>query len=125
MIHKAFVFTAFSITLSACSVTYPVVGVADRTGERFFGTATSAMSGASNFEMTNARGVVCSGTYIAPVVPDYATGASIRSNFTCSDGRSGNFVTTGTAVGGQGQGYIEGQPFTVFYGQFASHQQIN
>ena len=108
--------------MASCT-TYPVVAVVERSGERFYGTATSTL-GESSFTLSNAAGVECIGTYKAAVVLDYSTGSTSRGRMTCSDGRKGTWVATGTAVGGQGEGLIGNQKVRVYYGQFASNQQI-
>ena len=109
--------------LAGCSTTYPVVAINDRTNERYFGTATSTTS-VSTFELANASGTTCTGTYKATVVFDYATGTSTRGEMTCSDGKSGTWVTSGTAYGGQGEGRIGNDKIKVYYGQFAARQQL-
>lgn len=109
--------------LAACSTTYPVVAINDRTSERYFGTATSTPS-VSTFELTNADGTTCTGTYKATVVFSATTGASTQGKMTCSDGKSGTWVTTGTANGGQGVGKIGDDSIKVYYGQFATYHQI-
>jgi hypothetical protein len=89
--------------LVGCATTYPVVAVVERTGERFFGEASSIGTG-SSFTLASADGITCTGSYDSGVVFDYTTGSSSRGNIICSDGRTGTWVTTGTAVGGQGAG---------------------
>lgn len=109
--------------LAGCGTTYPVVAINERTNERYFGTATSITS-VSTFELSNASGNTCTGTYKATVVFDYATGTSTRGEMTCSDGKSGTWVTSGTAYGGQGEGRIGKDKIKVYYGQFAARQQL-
>mgnify|MGYP001156002899 CR=1 FL=1 len=113
---------AFGI-LAGCSTTYPVIAINERTNERYFGTATSAAS-ESTFELSNASGTTCTGTYKATVVFDYTTGTSTRGKMNCSDGKSGTWVTSGTAYGGQGEGRIGKDKIKVYYGQFAARQQL-
>lgn len=113
----------FVSMLSACATTYPVVAVNDQTGERFYGTATST-PGTSRFQISSAAGVTCDGTYKATVVSDYTTGTSTQGRMSCSDGRQGQWVTAGTARGGQGEGQLGGDKLKLYYGQFASNQQI-
>ena len=127
MITKAKMFCALAVLsmVSGCGTTYPVVAISKETGEKFFGTATSVAGGTSRVELQNAKGVKCSGTYKASIVFDYTTGGSTSGTFTCSDGRSGRYVTTGTAIGGQGQGTVDGKPVAIYYGQFASFQQFD
>ena len=107
-----------------CATTYPVVTVSKATGERFYGKAISSI-GVSTFELKSATGVTCTGTYEATVVLDYSTGSTTDGKMTCSDGRTGTWVTSGTAVGGQGEGQIGNDIVRIYYGQFAAQQQIN
>lgn len=112
--------------LTACSTAYPVVAVANKTDERFFGKAVSVMAGKSRFEMTSADGVVCNGEYTAEVVWSARDPASTAGYFICSDGRKGTYSTVGTVNGGQGAGkFSTGEKFKIYYGQFATFQQIN
>lgn len=117
-------FVAISfVALSGCSTIYPVAGIVESTGERFVGIA-EATAGVSTFEITSERGVQCSGTYVADIVFDYTTGSSVKGAGKCTDGQSVKWAATGTAVGGQGFGTLGGKRFNIFYGQFASHQQL-
>lgn len=111
------------VLLTGCSTIYPVAGVVKSTGERFVGTA-EATAGVSTFEITAESGVQCSGTYVADIVFDYTTGSSVKGTGKCTDGRSVTWAATGTAVGGQGFGTLGGKKFNIFYGQFASYQQL-
>lgn len=109
--------------LAGCATVYPVAGVVPATGERFVGTASSTV-GTSTFEITNDDGVQCSGTYKAQVVFDYATGTTEHGTGKCADGRHITWSATGNAIGGQGFGKVGGDKFKIFYGQFASNQQL-
>lgn len=111
------------VMVTGCSTIYPVAGVVESSGERFVGTAEST-AGTSTFEITAESGVQCAGTYVADIVFDYMTGASIKGTGRCTDGRSVNWAATGTAVGGQGFGTLGGKKFNIYYGQFASYQQL-
>jgi hypothetical protein len=121
-----FKFIAFCSLLVAagCSVSYPVVAVSEKTGDRYFGTAV-ATTGTSTIQVSNASGVNCSGTYVAPIVFDATSGAAMGGKITCSDGRTGNWVASGTAVGGQGAGKFGNETVKLYYGQFAAMQQIH
>lgn len=122
MIRKISFLSTF-VLLAACSTTYPVAGVVEGTGEKFLGTATSTAS-VSTFDVTSDKGASCAGTYKATVVFDSATGATTKGSGTCSDGRSFTWATTGTVVGGQGFGSVGGNRLRIYYGQFASNQQL-
>ena len=114
-----------ALTLTACATTYPVVVIGENS-DRFVGTATSVAVGASSFKMSNADGVSCSGQYKAELVWTYDQGATTTGDFNCSDGTTGHYATTGTAYGGQGVGKLSnGSKFSIYYGQFASFQQLN
>lgn len=111
------------LSICACSVTYPVAGYVDRTGEKFVGTATST-TGTSHYRMSSDNGAICSGTYIAPKVANLSSGVTIEGTGTCTDGRGITWAASGTAVGGQGFGRVGNEKFTIFYGQFATYQQV-
>lgn len=112
-----------ALVLSACSTTYPLVGVIPETGERFTGTAT-ATTGTSTYQITSDTGATCSGTYKADVVYSASQGASSNGVVQCNDGRTGHWAASGTLAGGQGFGTVGGKKFEIYYGQFATYQQI-
>jgi hypothetical protein len=119
------ILSCLTLLLAGCATTYPVVAVLEG-NDRFFGTAKSVAVGESSFSMSNADGVTCEGNYTAELVWTMTQGASTNGDFSCSDGRIGRYATTGTASGGQGEGKLSnGSKLKIYYGQFASFQQLN
>lgn len=115
---------AICLPLAGCGTTYSVVAVTAG-NDRYFGTAHSFALGESTFQLQNAKGVVCKGKYTTKMTWSKAQGATVNGKMTCSDGRSGSWVATGDAYGGQGAGLMDdGEKVDVYFGNMASRQQI-
>ena len=108
-----------SAMLSACSVTFPVVGGYDAYNEVLKGTGTSNMRGSGHFEIEGQVSKVrCTGqafiTY-TPGIPFSCTGQRGRAFLTCEDGRRGDgdyYVTScssGYGLGRDSEGNRSGQ----------------
>lgn len=101
---------ALPLLTLGCSMTLPVVGTVESTGERFAGTATGRMDGAGTLTIRSTRGTTCEGRFV------YVTAREGSGTFTCSDGRSGPFTFVSTGKRGTGTGRLDGQPFTFTFG---------
>ena len=95
---------------SACSMTLPVTGSVQSTGETFSGTATGRLDGAGELTITSNRGAVCTGRFV------YVTSREGSGTFNCNDGRSGPFTFVSTGRRGTGRGTLDGQPFIFTFG---------
>jgi hypothetical protein len=98
------------LLLSGCSLTLPVSGLVEGTGETFSGKATGYTDGAGTLEITGNSGVVCNGSFV------YVTPREGEGVFRCSDGRSGPFRFVSTGKRGTGQGDLGGKRFTFTFG---------
>ena len=86
-------------TLSACSITVPVV-VIGQNGQVLKGTATADLSGGS-FVATDGK-LTCSGNYNS-----LDTSVTITMQVLCSDGRKGFVIATREASGTSGHGTVK------------------
>jgi hypothetical protein len=98
------------VLLSGCSLTLPVSGLVEGTGESFTGQATGYTDGGGTLEITSSGGVKCSGTFV------YVTKREGEGVFRCADGRSGPFRFVSTGTRGTGQGDLGGKRFTFTFG---------
>ncbi len=96
--------------VAGCSMTLPVTGSVQSTGETFTGSATGHMDGAGELTIISNRGSVCKGTFV------YVNSREGSGTFNCSDRRSGPFKFVSTGRRGTGQGTLDGQPFTFTFG---------
>ncbi len=101
---------SFLLTLAACSLTLPVRGSVQNSGERFTGSATGYMDGSGKLEITSTKGASCSGDFT------YVTRRSGEGVFECSDGRSGPFHFVSSGSRGNGQGTLGKDNFTFTFG---------
>jgi hypothetical protein len=99
------------LVLAGCSMTLPVTGLVQSTGENFAGTATGHMDSAGELTITSSKGATCGGTFV------YTTRREGEGTFKCSDGRSGPFSFVSTGARGTGHGTIDGQPITFDFGK--------
>ena len=119
MNYRSFSFS-LAILLAGCSTTYPLYIKDPKSDEIFIGTATSRAMGDSDFSITSAEGVVCTGTYKATLIINAQEGTSNAGTLTCSDGRKGTWVVSGAGVsGGQGVGTLDGKRIVIMYGSIA------
>jgi hypothetical protein len=99
-----------AILCAGCSMTLPVTGQVQGTGEKFTGAATGHLDGAGDLKITSTNGAVCTGAFV------YVNGREGSGTFHCSDGRSGPFTFVSTGTRGTGQGTLDGQPFIFTFG---------
>jgi len=105
------------VCLTACSHTVPVSGKVEKTNERFVGTATSYSSGQGSLFVTTDRGATCQSKFDIDLVSSVTEGVSSHGIITCSDGRTGTFAYSGTALQGNGFGtFSDGHKFIFTYG---------
>jgi hypothetical protein len=96
--------------LAACSLTLPVRGALEDSGEKFTGSATGDMDGAGNLTIAFTSGRTCTGAFV------YVTHRQGEGTFECSDGATGPFSFVSTGLRGTGSGTIRGQRFTFVFG---------
>jgi hypothetical protein len=101
--------TAFLLT-AGCSMTLPVTGMVESTGEQFSGKATGHLDGAGELTIKSNKGATCTGRFV------YVNSREGSGTFTCDDGRSGPFTFVSTGSRGTGKGTLNGQPFTFTFG---------
>lgn len=99
------------VLCSGCSMTLPVTGQVQSTGETFSGSATGKMDGAGTLTIVSNQGVTCRGSFV------YVTSREGEGTFNCSDGRSGPFSFVSTGSRGTGRGTLDGQPFIFTFGK--------
>jgi hypothetical protein len=99
------------LLMTACSMTLPVGGEVQSTGETFVGSATGHLDGAGELTITSNKGSVCKGTFV------YTTMREGQGTFHCNDGRSGPFSFVSTGSRGTGKGTLDGQPFIFTFGK--------
>ena len=107
---RGLAFGISALFLSACSMTLPVTGSVQSTGETFSGSATGHLDGAGELTITSNRGSVCKGTFV------YVNSREGSGTFNCDDGRSGPFTFVSTGRRGTGKGTLDGQPFIFTFG---------
>jgi hypothetical protein len=98
------------LLLTGCTMTLPVQGVVDKTGESFTGTATGYMDGAGDLHIAFASGRTCAGEFV------YVTTRQGEGTFQCSDGATGPFSFVSTGRRGTGHGTLKGETFTFTFG---------
>ncbi|MDB5641524.1 MAG: hypothetical protein JWN07_841 [Hyphomicrobiales bacterium] len=98
-----------SIMMGACSMTLPVQGLVQGTGETFAGSATGEMDGGGTLTIRSAK-TSCTGAFV------YVTRREGKGTFNCADGRSGPFEFVSTGTRGTGFGDLGGQKFTFTFG---------
>lgn len=112
--YRATLLAATAVLLGGCgSVVVPASGTTS-TGEQFYGQATASLS-EGKFEVTNAAGVICSGTY-----DQFSRARELSVPFTCTDGRSGtiNIMRDKDLMGGVGTGlFADGTTGTFRFGK--------
>jgi hypothetical protein len=101
---------ALAAALSGCSLTLPVEGLVESTGETFSGKATGYIDGGGTLNIAGSNGVQCWGNFV------YVTKREGEGVFRCSDGRSGPFRFVSTGTRGTGQGDLGGRRFTFTFG---------
>jgi len=97
-------------SLAACSMTLPVKGLVQNSGETFTGTATGYMGGSGDLTIVSNKGTTCTGNFV------YVTSRNGEGVFQCSDGRSGPFTFVSTGSRGTGYGDLGGDRFTFTFG---------
>ncbi len=107
---RTMLFAVTAVALTGCSLTLPVTGSVQSTGESFSGTATGRMDGAGELTITSNRGAVCKGRFV------YVSSREGSGTFNCSDGRSGPFTFVSTGRRGTGTGSLNGQQFIFTFG---------
>ena len=100
-----------AILCTGCSLTLPVRGQVESTGESFTGSATGQLDGAGTLSIVSTSGTTCDGNFV------YVTGRKGEGTFNCDDGRSGPFTFVSTGQRGTGKGTLDGQPFTFTFGK--------
>jgi hypothetical protein len=106
----AALFSLMLLAGCATSLTLPVDGSVQQTGERFWGTATGYADGSGNLQISSSAGVTCQGNFV------YITRRNGRGVFLCSDGRSGPFSFVSTGNRGVGSGSLGNDIFTFTFG---------
>jgi hypothetical protein len=99
------------LSLSACSMTLPVRGQIQGTGETFTGTATGRIDGGGFLKIVSSQGTVCEGNFA------YTSGREGKGIFNCDDGRSGPFEFVSTGLRGTGFGELENERMTFTFGK--------
>jgi hypothetical protein len=99
-------------TSIGCSMTLPVRGEMEKSGERFLGEATGYMTGKGKLTIRLQAGTSCDGTF------QYASsGKTGQGGFNCADGRTGDFFFTSNGTEGEGFGKTtDGQMFRFRFG---------
>ena len=100
-----------AVLLTACSMTLPVRGSLQTTGESFTGTATGYLDGSGKMKLTSDRGAACQGNFV------YKTSREGEGVLRCEDGRTGPFTFASTGKRGTGQGELSGQKFIFTFGK--------
>ncbi len=111
MLRQIAVASASALLLSACSMTLPVRGQIQGSGELFTGTATGRMDGGGELTIVSSKGATCKGSFV------YAERRKGEGVFTCDDGRTGPFQFVSTGTRGTGYGDLGGQRFTFTFGK--------
>lgn len=95
-----------------CSLTLPVRGEMEKSGERFLGEATGYLTGKGKLSIRLQGGTSCDGTF------QYASsGKTGQGGFNCNDGRTGDFFFTSNGTEGEGFGKTtEGEMFRFRFG---------
>lgn len=112
------------LVLGGCATTYPVVVVTEG-GDRYYGTASSSAVTGGDVEVSNAKGLSCVGEYKAEMVWSMNTATTTRGSMKCTDGRTAQWIVTGTARGGQGGGQLsDGEEVDVYFGNMTTKAPI-
>lgn len=98
-----------SLCLAGCSLTLPVSGLVEGTGEAFAGTATGYSDGGGTMEIASPK-TTCKGLFV------YKTRREGEGTFECADGRTGPFKFLSTGARGTGTGDFGGRRFTFTFG---------
>ncbi len=109
MIRTIFAVAA-AAALTACTMTLPVRGQVQSTGETFEGSATGHMDGGGELTVTSAK-TTCRGMFV------YVNGREGSGTFTCDDGRSGPFSFVSTGARGTGYGSLGADHMTFSFGR--------
>jgi hypothetical protein len=110
MLTRLLILVALWSCLCGCSLTLPVQGVVEGTGETFTGQATGYSDGAGTLTIVSTSGVQCVGDFV------YVTPRQGEGVFRCSDGKTGPFKFVSTGRRGTGQGDFGGKRFTFTFG---------
>lgn len=102
------------IALTACAPPVPVIGHMQSTGEQFVGQADPMAATISGKIVPGS--ISCSGKYNPFVVWNEWTPWTTEGTISCSDGRSGTWIATGTNMAGKGAGTLGGKPFSIELG---------
>lgn len=100
---------AIALTLGGCSMTLPVNGHVEGTGEVFTGEATGYSDGGGTLDIASPK-TSCKGQFV------YVTRREGKGTFTCADGRSGPFEFVSTGTRGTGTGDFGGKRFIFTFG---------
>lgn len=93
--------------LHACSVTLPVRGSVNATGETFTGEATGRLDGSGTLTLVSSTGATCRGTFV------YVNRRQGNGTVICDDKRAGPFDFNST--GNRGTGVVSlGRDTAVF-----------
>jgi len=95
--------------VGGCSMTLPVNGHVEGTGEAFTGEATGYSDGAGNLKISSPK-TTCTGQFV------YTSRREGKGTFTCADGRSGPFEFVSTGTRGTGTGDFAGKRFIFTFG---------
>ncbi len=88
--------TLLPAILCACSVTLPVRGSVDTTGETFTGTATGRLDRSGTLTLVSSKGVTCRGDFV------YVNSRQGNGTVVCDDKRAGPFDFNSTGSRGTG-----------------------
>lgn len=99
-----------TLLLAGCTMTLPVRGLLENSGERFVGTAVGQMDGAGDLHITFTNGRTCAGAFV------YVNRRQGEGTFECSDGATGPFSFVSTGRRGTGSGTLRGDRFTFTFG---------
>lgn len=100
---------ALGVLVAACSMTLPVTGHVEGTGETFTGDATGYSDGGGTLRISSPK-TSCTGQFV------YITRREGKGTFTCQDGRSGPFEFVSTGTRGTGTGDFGGKRFIFTFG---------
>jgi hypothetical protein len=109
MITRLALLTSIAVIMGGCSMTLPVTGLVEGTGESFTGSATGYADGGGTLEISSAK-TTCKGNFV------YTTGRQGKGTFTCADGRVGPFEFVSTGTRGTGTGDFGGHRFLFTFG---------
>ena len=103
------ILSTLGLALGGCSMTLPVNGHVEGTGEVFTGDATGYSDGGGTLQIASAK-TACKGQFV------YITRREGKGTFTCDDGRTGPFEFVSTGTRGTGTGDFGGKRFIFTFG---------